>query len=107
LAFLPNPQNKPTVNHKDGDRRNPKLENLEWTTHRENTYHAFRPRSIDHSAKQLIDLARQAGLKGLEAILVALPPGLGTPNTQWGKTIGQSDESGADKLKVTPTDAAS
>lgn len=30
LAFVPNPLNKPHVKHKDGDRMNPKAQNLEW-----------------------------------------------------------------------------
>lgn len=37
LAFLENPQNKPQVGHKDHDRANNVLENLEWVTQRENT----------------------------------------------------------------------
>lgn len=40
-AYIPNPQNKPTVNHIDGDRSNLKLENLEWATYQENCNHGF------------------------------------------------------------------
>lgn len=36
LAFIPNPDNKPEVNHKDYNRANPNLNNLEWVTHHEN-----------------------------------------------------------------------
>jgi hypothetical protein len=32
LAYLPNPARLPEVNHKDEDRANPKLDNLEWST---------------------------------------------------------------------------
>ena len=39
-AFIPNPENKPCVNHKDFDRTNNHLSNLEWVTYRENTLHA-------------------------------------------------------------------
>ncbi len=40
-AFLENPLKKGQVNHKDGDHKNNKVENLEWVTHHENLEHAF------------------------------------------------------------------
>lgn len=36
IAFVPNPYNKPEVNHKDFDRTNFSIDNLEWVTHEEN-----------------------------------------------------------------------
>lgn len=40
IAFIPNPDGLPCVNHKDGNKGNFALENLEWCTHGENMRHA-------------------------------------------------------------------
>ena len=38
--FIPNPDERPCINHKDGNKANNSIDNLEWCTHRENIIHA-------------------------------------------------------------------
>lgn len=41
-AFIPNPENKPTVNHIDCNRKNNRADNLEWATQSENVRHSVK-----------------------------------------------------------------
>ena len=48
--FIDNPNNLPCINHRDGNKLNNVLSNLEWITHKGNTQHAF-AMGLIHSAK--------------------------------------------------------
>lgn len=55
LAFIPNPDNKPTVNHINENKADNRVENLEWATSREQNIHGTRiaraMKSTDWSAR--------------------------------------------------------
>lgn len=41
LAFIPNSEGKPDINHIDGNKQNNSVDNLEWVTRSENTMHRY------------------------------------------------------------------
>lgn len=59
-AFIPNPDNKPEVNHIDGDKKNNMVENLEWNTYGENLIHAYESR-LNKRRKPIEQISMETG----------------------------------------------
>lgn len=74
ISFIPNPNNKPCINHKDGDKLNNHKDNLEWCTWSENLKHAH------------ITGLRKSGKKTIPKELIELiKVKYETERTEWGE----------------------
>lgn len=65
--FIPNPNNKDTVNHKNGIKNDLRVSNLEWCTRSENSCHAYRTGLSKANPKKGEDNSRTK-LTNLEAL---------------------------------------
>lgn len=92
-AFIPNPENKPQVNHIDGNKQNNCVENLEWVTNKENYEHARRTgliktcgdlsyASVDNETVHKICQLLTEGKRNIEILTE-----LGLPNDPNGKGL--------------------
>lgn len=53
-AFIPNPDNLSEVNHKDKNRQNNKVENLEWSNRRDNLYDSYSTMSSTRNFRECV-----------------------------------------------------
>ena len=60
--FIENPEELPCVNHKDANKLNNNITNLEWCTYKQNIQHAYRNNLVDHSKQYKKVLDKTSGI---------------------------------------------
>jgi len=67
LTYIPNPENKPQINHKDGKSLHDYVDNLEWVTQAENMKHACENGLMNYDSEKRKEASRINSKKGEKA----------------------------------------
>lgn len=92
-TFIPNPENKPQVNHIDGNKQNNFVTNLEWVTPKENTQHAVKEGLMNPPIGERSGSSRHKESQVLEVIRLLAD---GKPNHEVAKLTGINDRAVSD-----------